>query len=521
MSALNPRITPPSGVGSEGSAGVESSGIHAAPRRPTALPRAGTATRPARSGAPTWRKPYSRRLVVTDAIVTACALFATGAYIGFSTDLIWPSGPRLDYFFVIAIGWGAWMAILAALDTRDEHLVGHGVGEYRRIVHASVFLFAALVVIAYFLRIDLSRLFFAISIPVGTAGLLLSRWLWRQWLRRRQRAGQFVDRAVIIGERAKIDSIARVINRTEGTGYQIVGAITAHGSSPQIAGQVNVLGDYEHIVEHIVEVGANTVIVASADDLDPARLRALSWQMADRDVAWVVAPAMTDIAGPRIQARPVAGLPLVEVDFPALQGGRRVFKRTTDIVGALLLIMLTSPIMLAAVVAIKLGGPGPILYRQERIGRHGDSFGMLKFRSMVNDADDQLASLLDLQGRSDRPLFKVTDDPRITRVGRFMRRHSIDELPQLFNVLRGKMSLVGPRPQRPAEVLLYDDTAHRRLILKPGMSGLWQVSGRSALSWEESLRLDLYYVENWSFVQDMVILFRTFRAVFRPQKTVI
>lgn len=261
MSALNPRFTPPSGVGSEGSAGVESSGIHAAPRRPTALPRAGTAARPARSGAPTWRKPYSRRLVVTDAIVTACALFATGGYIGFSTDLMWPSGPRLDYFFVIAIGWGAWMGILAALDTRDEHLVGHGVGEYRRIVHASVFLFAALVVIASFLRIDLSRLFFAIAIPVGTAGLLLSRWLWRQWLRRRQRAGQFVDRAVIIGERAKIDSIARVINRTEGTGYQIVGAITAHGSSPQIAGHVNVLGDYDHIIERIVEVGANTVIV--------------------------------------------------------------------------------------------------------------------------------------------------------------------------------------------------------------------------------------------------------------------
>ncbi len=144
---------------------------------------------------------------------------------------------------------------------------------------------------------------------------------------------------------------------------------------------------------------------------------------------------------------------------------------------------------------------------------------MFKFRSMVANADDQLASLLDLQGTTDQPLFKVTDDPRITKVGRFLRKHSIDELPQLFNVFIGEMSLVGPRPQRAAEVALYDDDAHRRLLVKPGMSGLWQVSGRSKLSWEDAIRLDLYYVENWSFTQDVQILFRTIRAVLVPGET--
>jgi exopolysaccharide biosynthesis polyprenyl glycosylphosphotransferase len=232
-----------------------------------------------------------------------------------------------------------------------------------------------------------------------------------------------------------------------------------------------------------------------------------------------VAPALTDVAGPRIHSRPAAGLPLVYVEFPTLDGYKRFAKRTFDIVGATVLILLALPLLLGTVIAIKIDGPGPILYRQTRIGLGGREFGMIKFRSMVADADDQLASLLDLQGTTDQPLFKVTNDPRITRVGHFLRKHSIDELPQLFNALRGEMSLVGPRPHRLAEVALYDETAHRRLLMKPGMSGLWQVSGRSSLAWEDSLRLDLYYVENWSFTQDVQILFRTIRAVVAPGAT--
>lgn len=475
--------------------------------------------RVARANARTWRRRYARRLIITDSLVMALTLLAVGSSIGLEATLSWRGGPSVPYWVVIGAVWVIWMAMLWAVDTRDERIVGHGVTEYRKLVHAGVFLFAGLVIVAFFLRIDLSRLFFFTAIPIGTVALIASRWGWRQWLRARQRRGTFVDRAVIVGERAKIDAIARVIANTDGTGYEIVGAITARGHAVTIADHIGVIGDYQHAVESIEEVGATTVIVASADDLDPETLRTLSWQMADRDITWVVAPAMTDIAGPRIHTRPVAGLPLVEVAFPMIEGGNRILKRAMDVAGSLLLLLFAAPIMLAAAITIRVTSPGPVFYTQPRVGQFGNVFGMIKLRSMVPDADDQLASLLDLQGRSDRPLFKVNDDPRITPFGRFMRRHSIDELPQLLNVLRGDMSLVGPRPQRPAEVSLYDDKAHRRLILKPGMSGLWQVSGRSKLSWEQALRLDLYYVENWSFVQDIVILGRTLRAVIRPENS--
>ena len=178
-----------------------------------------------------------------------------------------------------------------------------------------------------------------------------------------------------------------------------------------------------------------------------------------------------------------------------------------------MLIALGSPIMLAVAIAVKMSSPGPIFYWQERIGLRGQPFHMFKFRSMVQGADDQLQSLLDAQGTADRPLFKVINDPRITPVGRFIRRYSLDELPQFFNVLRGEMSLVGPRPQRESEVALYDAVAHRRLFMKPGISGLWQVSGRSDLDWDDAIRLDLYYVENWSMAGDVAILWRTISTV--------
>ncbi|GAA2986498.1 sugar transferase [Microbacterium terrae] len=509
----------PPAVGRESAPHVATAVVAAGAAAADPFPWQAHSARIARANATSWRRRYATRLLATDAVVTAATLLLAGIWIGLDATLSWRGGPRVEYSVAISAVWLAWMLMLWLVDSRDVRIVGHGVTEYRKVVHAGVFLFAGLVIVAFFLRIDLSRLFFFTAIPIGTVVVIASRWGWRQWLRRRQRRGTFVDRAVIVGERAKIDAIARVIANTEGTGYQIVGAITARGHAMKIADHIGVIGDYQHAVESIEGVGANTVIVASADDLDPETLRTLSWQMADRDITWVVAPAMTDIAGPRIHARPVAGLPLVEVAFPMIEGGNRILKRAMDIAGSLLLLILSSPLMLAAAVTIRITSPGPVFYTQPRVGQFGNVFGMIKLRSMIPDADDQLASLLDLQGRSDRPLFKVNDDPRITPFGRFMRRHSIDELPQLLNVLRGDMSLVGPRPQRPAEVSLYDDKAHRRLILKPGMSGLWQVSGRSKLSWEQALRLDLYYVENWSFVQDVIILGRTLRAVIRPENS--
>ena len=469
---------------------------------------------------PPWVRRYASRLIYTDALILAVTLAGFGVIVlpNLTTTLSWPGGPNLPYFVPLAIIGVMWLLCLDAFDTRDRHIVGHGVVEYRRIVNSTFFVFAIIVIIAFFLRIEVARALFLVALPVGLAGLLAGRWAWRQWLRRRQEKGTFVYQAVVLGDEAKLEHIVRQIRGTHGTGYVIVGAVTPRGSHGAIAG-VPVLGSLADAENAIDAAGADTLIVGGADELDPATMRRLGWAMADRDINWVVAPALTDIAGPRIHARPVAGLPLVHVDFPRLEGYRRIVKRTFDIVASTFLLLLALPIMLGTAIAIRIEGPGPVLHTQHRVGRRGGTFAMIKFRSMVQGADDQLASLLDLQGTTDEPLFKVTDDPRITKVGRFIRKHSIDELPQLFNVFLGQMSLVGPRPQRDAEVALYDDDAHRRLLVKPGMSGLWQVSGRSKLSWEDAIRLDLYYVENWSFTQDIQILFRTIKAVIAPGET--
>jgi len=486
------------------------------------LPIARTASRYVNSARPrrgiaNWPVRYASRLFYSDLLVITLTLsiYAMVAIPDVSTDVAWPDGPSIPYWIVLVLLGLVWLIALDALDTRDRHTVGNGITEYRRIVNATLAVFALLTSIAFFARIDVARSVFAVALPIGLVLLLGSRWAWRQWLRSRQRAGAYVYRAVVIGETSKVAHVISSISRSQGTGFEIVGVVTQAEGTPTVLG-VPVIGTYPTTERAMDEIDADTLIIAGADDLDPRTMRRLGWAMADRDNNLVVAPALTDVAGPRIHSRPAAGLPLVHVEFPTLDGYKRFLKRSVDIVGSALLILLFSLFMVATAIAIRLDGPGPVFYRQARIGRRGRPFGMIKFRSMVAHADDQLASLLDLQGTTDRPLFKVTNDPRITKVGRFLRKHSIDELPQLFNVFAGTMSLVGPRPQRQTEVALYDDDAHRRLLVKPGMSGLWQVSGRSSLSWEDSLRLDLYYVENWSFTQDLQILFRTVKAVLAP-----
>jgi exopolysaccharide biosynthesis polyprenyl glycosylphosphotransferase len=270
----------------------------------------------------------------------------------------------------------------------------------------------------------------------------------------------------------------------------------------------------EEILDVILTTDVDAVAVSAGVNMHPRDLRQLGWELAARDIGMILAPALTDIAGPRIHTQPVAGLPLIHVSTPKLTGGKKVAKRAFDIAGAGLILTLLAPLFLVLSLLVYLTDRGPVFYKQERIGLRGTTFNMLKFRSMKVEADAQLASLLLAQGSNDKPLFKIENDPRITPLGKYLRKYSLDELPQLLNVLGGSMSLVGPRPQREGEVALYDDAAHRRLYVSPGMSGLWQVSGRSNLSWEESIRLDLYYVENWSLTGDVVILFKTFKAVF-------
>jgi exopolysaccharide biosynthesis polyprenyl glycosylphosphotransferase len=256
--------------------------------------------------------------------------------------------------------------------------------------------------------------------------------------------------------------------------------------------------------------------VTSASETAALYLRKLSWQLEGSGIELLVSPGLVEIAGPRLHIRPFVGLPLLAIEEPVFSGWKKVLKGALDRVGAAVAIILVAPVLAGIAVAVRLSGPGPVLYRQERVGASGTVYTMLKFRSMVDGADAKLTELL-AQNEGNGLLFKMRNDPRVTPVGRWLRRFSLDELPQLFNVVGGSMSLVGPRPPLPQEVERYDTSIRRRLLVKPGLTGLWQISGRSDLSWEESVRLDLRYVENWTLALDLLILWKTASAVIRSR----
>jgi exopolysaccharide biosynthesis polyprenyl glycosylphosphotransferase len=240
-------------------------------------------------------------------------------------------------------------------------------------------------------------------------------------------------------------------------------------------------------------------------------VRRLGWDLEGHNVEIIVAPSLANVAGPRVHIRPVAGLPLLHVEQPSYRGASRWAKFLLDRFGSLGLLLVGSPLFVAIAIAIKVTSRGKVFFVQERVGRDGNTFNMIKFRTMVDGADSLLETLQRDTGNV--MMFKMRDDPRVTRAGKFLRRYSLDELPQLINVLKGDMSLVGPRPPLMSEVSGYEAEARRRLLVLPGMTGPWQISGRSDLNWEETMRLDLYYVENWSIVDDLLILWKTFRAV--------
>ncbi|GAA2043849.1 sugar transferase [Agromyces tropicus] len=471
-----------------------------------------------------WQRAYTRRLLVTDLIVIVFAVYGS-QFIRFGTTgtslRIPGEGERpeilISYAIVSAILAAGWFTSLAIFATRDRNIVGAGTAEYRRIADASIRVFAILAILAFLLRSEVGRAYVLVALPFGLSLLIGGRWAWRKWLLRRRAAGTFLHRAILMGERGKSAHVAEQIQRDGISGIHIVGAVTEHGeSSRELAPGIPVLGDYEALDRALREARADTVVFTGADTIDPRGMRELGWQLEATSTNLVVAPALTDVAGPRIHARPVAGLPLIQVDYPEFAGRKYAAKRAFDIVVSAIALLVLSPVFLAIAVLVRRDSSGPAFFAQERVGLNGERFHMLKFRSMVVDAESQLPTLLD-RTDGNGVLFKMRADPRVTRIGAVLRRYSLDELPQLVNVLRGEMSLVGPRPPLAAEVERYDDWARRRLLVRPGITGLWQTQGRSDLSWDDSVRLDLYYVENWSLTGDIIILYRTSRAVLQAQ----
>jgi exopolysaccharide biosynthesis polyprenyl glycosylphosphotransferase len=478
--------------------------------RPDPILNAGTARR--------WQHQYSKRLRISDSLIV-CAAVALAQYIRFG-DSPHASGYPGEVMTLYSVLFaGLWLFSIAMFHARSIRVIGAGIEEYRRIVSASVWTFGIIAMTTLLAKIFLARGYLAVALPIGTLGLLVSRRLWRYYIAGKRAHGKYQTRVLAIGDRKGVSQLAQELTRHPRDGYVVVGAgIPGYGPSRGkkllVHGrEIPILGDDTHALAAIGQCGADTVALTGTERFGAHGIRQLMWRLESMDVDLVVAPGVMDVAEGRLVLRPVAGFPLLHVEKPQYQGAKRFQKRAFDSCFALAALIGTSPLLIASALAIKLTSKGPVFYPSERIGRDGKPFTMLKFRTMVQDAENQIEALLHLNESPGGMLFKIRDDPRITRVGRILRRLSIDELPQFINVLKQDMSVVGPRPPLRREVLKYNGDVKRRLLVKPGVTGLWQVNGRSDLPWDESVRLDLSYVDNWSMASDLLLIAKTLKAV--------
>ena len=482
------------------------------------------ASRYAKPPRPGWIKTYTWRLVFSDSLAILIAVVGSHL-LWFGTrpvDLAgtveaegWDSPTGVSYFVVSAVLIAGWLAILRIYGTRDPRIVGSGLTEYARITDASFRFFGLVAIFALLLNVSVARGYIITAFPIGLILILAGRWTWRQWLREKRYTGLYLVRVMLVGSIDSVAGMAEELERAAYAGYKVVGFCLTNSGDESVLARYDapIARGVPELLRHVSTVNAHAVALAGSEGLPPRTVRSISWQLERTGIDMMLAPSLTDIAGTRIHTRPVAGLPLIYVESPRYEGGAKVVKTVFDFSTALLLVIALSPVLLAVAIGIKLTSKGPVFFKQERVGLNAEPFGIIKFRSMRDGADAELMRLLEEQKNHDKPLFKVENDPRITKLGKFLRDSSLDELPQLFNVLKGDMSLVGPRPQVPAEVALYDSAAERRLLVKPGITGLWQISGRSDLSWDEAVRLDLFYVENWSLTDDLIIMLRTVRVV--------
>jgi exopolysaccharide biosynthesis polyprenyl glycosylphosphotransferase len=426
-----------------------------------------------------------------------------------------PGPGRVPYgLFTVSLPF-LWCLSVALARGYDTRIVGLGSEEFRRVFNAAVGLTAGIAILSYATQGDVARGYVVIALPCAAVLDLAGRYALRKRLhRQRQRSGVFMRRVIAVGHADGLTDLITELRRVPHHGLKVVGACLTAGAARSQVGAVPVCGGLEGVQAAVSDLAADTVAVLACPELNGTRLRELAWQLEKTGTGLCVAPAVLDVAGPRTTIRPVAGMPLLHVDHPELSGLRWVVKDVFDKVSAAAALVVLSPLMAGIALAIRRGDGGPVIFRQTRVGKDGRPFMVCKFRTMVVDAEQRKAAL-QTRNEGNGVLFKIRNDPRITPVGAWLRKYSLDELPQLWNVLKGDMSLVGPRPALPAEADLYGDYVRRRLVVKPGITGLWQVSGRSDLPWEEAVRLDLRYVENWSLALDLQILWKTWAAVLK------
>jgi exopolysaccharide biosynthesis polyprenyl glycosylphosphotransferase len=462
-----------------------------------------------------WRGAYVRRILLGDVIAGLIA-----ATVGYLVKF----GPRAgELSSAHAPLWAAallpvvWVAGLVLARTYEQRFLWIGPDEFRRVFDASVALLAVVGTISWAFRYDVARGFIVVALPLVAVLTLGQRLVQRYWLKRQRAHGRFQQTAVLVGHREGVAAMHEQIDRQTGHGYRVIGCCVPGGeladAVPSFDG-LPVLGGLSDVLAVVRLYEVDSVAVLPSRELDGPALRRLGWDLETTDAELLLAPAVTDVAGPRVRIRPLSGLPLMHMERPEFKGVRRIAKDVFDRSAAGLAIILLGPVLLGLALAVKATSRGPVFFRHERVGRDGQPFHVLKFRSMVAGADKKVDTLMD-QNEGNDVQFKMKADPRVTRVGQVLRRYSLDELPQLFNVLSGTMSLVGPRPHVTREVEQYGFDMRRRLLVKPGITGLWQVSGRSDLSWDDSVRLDVRYVENWSLAFDLMILWKTLGAVLR------
>ncbi len=466
------------------------------------------------------RRPHDRhiRRYRTTAVVIDVVAASIGAVIAqLGRFGIAPSDKALVYWWGSLALPALWLLAVLISRAYENRFLASSAEEYRRVINAAVGLIAGIAVVSYLMKTEFARGYVVLALPTCMAISLLGRYMARRRLRRARKQGKYLQDVLVVGHEWAVLDLVAELRRNPDSGLNVVGACVPGGrGSRQMADmEVPVIGDLNQVVESVKRVGADVLAVTTCVEFGGPELRRVCWALENSDVEIVVAPALIEVAGPRLHIRPVAKLPLLHVEKPELTGARRVIKNVFDRSSAFFALLLLSPLLIGVALAIRLTSRGPALFRQTRVGSQGKPFTIYKFRSMYADAEARLNSLQALNERREGLLFKIKNDPRVTPIGRILRRYSIDELPQLINVLKGDMSLVGPRPPLPVEVAQYSDDVRRRLLVRPGVTGLWQVSGRSDLEWVESVRLDLRYVENWSLIYDFEILWKTFYAVLR------
>jgi exopolysaccharide biosynthesis polyprenyl glycosylphosphotransferase len=455
----------------------------------------------------TWTRDYLREVALADLGCAVVGVFMA-AQVRFGSNV---TSMYLALSLLLPVLWLAALALAGAYDVR---FIGTGSDEYRKVLNAGVSLTAAVAICSYAINLEVSRVYVVIALPSITMLDLLARLALRKRLHRRRLSSKCMHSVVAVGHELAVADLVTELGRDRYHGLTVVGAcVVRPGECDEVVG-VPVYGGLDDITAAVRAFDADTVAVTACPEMNSVRLRGLAWELEKTGTDLCVSPALLDVAGPRTTIRPTAGLTLLHVDHPQLAGFRLLLKGLFDRCAAAAALIMLAPLMAILAASIWMHDRGPALFTQLRVGKDGRAFRMYKFRTMVVDAEQRKAQLLpsnDLDG----VLFKLRTDPRVTAVGAHLRRWSVDELPQLFNVFLGHMSLVGPRPALPAEAEEYADHVRRRLVVKPGITGLWQVSGRSDLSWEESVRLDLRYVENWSFALDLQILWKTISVFIR------